>query len=186
MNCPRCGKQMLEREKDYYCLKDDLLIDKKTGGEVSWIDRFSALQYLSQERRGTVIKYFEAFYIDGYANLETNAHIAVIYIFDDTLHLVIVRQDETQHLHLDIPYGSVKLLNVTEEREISALRTWVVGPAFGALWKQESKFLNIGFTSELGLLEIPSFKMTKTDIDTCYRMINEKIRAIRESEGEKK
>ncbi len=182
--CPKCGKPMQERDRDYYCLKDDLLVDKKTGSEVSWIDRYSPLQYLSEERRATVIKYFEALYIDGYANLETNTHIAVVYVFDHTLHIVIVRQDGP--IHLNVPYESIKLLNVTEEREITALRTWLVGPMFAALFKQESKLLNIGFTGELGLLEIPSFKMTKTDIDTCYRLISEKIRATHESGAERK
>ena len=33
MLCPKCGKQMLERQEDFYCMKDDILIDKKTETE---------------------------------------------------------------------------------------------------------------------------------------------------------
>lgn len=32
--CPKCGKQLIEREKDYYCLKDDALFDKQTRQQI--------------------------------------------------------------------------------------------------------------------------------------------------------
>ena len=175
MLCPKCGKQMLERQEDSYCLKDDILIDKKTGREKTGV---SALELLASDLQSRVVKYFYCLYVDGYADIESSE--AVVYIFDEFVRVSTYFGHEfLAHgrlpFHLDLPYKSIQLLNVSLEREITALRTWLIGPVLGALFKKETLMLNIGFIDERGLLQIPSFKMEKNEVHDCYRLIHERM-----------
>jgi hypothetical protein len=62
-------------------------------------------------------------------------------------------------------------VNVTQEREITALRTFFVGPFWASLFKKENKFLNIGFRDESGLLQVLCFKMAGERVWDCYELV---------------
>lgn len=178
MLCPKCGKQMLERQEDFYCMKDDILIDKKTGTEKAGISvREPGLDLLPSDLQSKVVKSFYCLYVDGYEDIEASE--AVIYIFDEFVRVSTYFDLEFAQgrvpFELDLPYKSIQLLNVSLEREITALRTWLIGPVLGALFKKETLMLNIGFNDERGLLQIPSFKMEKNEVHDCYRLINERM-----------
>ncbi len=175
MFCPKCGKAMLERENDYYCMRDDVRIDKKTGKQVTTEDLFleghPGLKRLKENLRQKLVKHFQALYIDGYAYLEVDE--SYIYIFEDSLRISIGALEPA--FDFNIGYDAISVLQVTQEREITALRTYVLGPALAALFKKRTLVLNIGFNDSLGLLQVPSFKMARNDLDECYDLIIERI-----------
>jgi len=156
-------------------MKDDVLVDKMTGNQITSEDIFleghPGLKRLSQELRRKLVKHFEALYIDGYAYLEVNE--AYLSIFEDFLTVSIGVTEPA--FDFNIKYDKIKVLQVTQEREITALRSYLLGPALAALFKKRTLILNIGFEDSLGLLENPSFKMAKPDLDECYKQIIERI-----------
>lgn len=101
-------------EERWYCYRDDELF---LGKENGWQEKGTPLQFLTEEEQREVIGYFQALYIDGYRNLDTDS--ALVYVFDDHFRVVIGWPEP--RAQFNIPYDSVRVFNVTHEREITAL-----------------------------------------------------------------
>jgi hypothetical protein len=165
MFCPKCGKPMLDRDNDFYCMKDYVLIDKKTGKQVTAEDQITGLKRLDENLRRKLIKYFPALYVDGYAYLETNE--AFIYVFEDFLRVSIGTSEPT--FDFNLKYDTIEALQVLEEREITALRTYLIGPTLAALFKKRTLILDIGFSDSLGLQQNPSLRWQRTILMNATR-----------------
>jgi hypothetical protein len=158
------------REK-WYCYKDDqiwLAVEKR------WVEKEDSIRgfnRLSKELRQNLLKYFSTLYIDGYANFEVGE--AFIYIFENYLRVSIGAPKPT--VEFNLKYDAIKSLLVTQEREITSLRTFLLGAVLAASFKKTTLILNMSFTDSLGLLQSPSFKLAKDDLDECYQLIIERI-----------
>ncbi len=160
---------MLERENDYYCMKDDVLVDKRTGQEV--------LPSAPKPLFGT----YDAFYFDGYrAYLSCRAKILL-----KPAGLSISAGDSKYGWSKNLNYTEIESLNITHERETTGLRTFLIGPLWAAVFKKETRLITIGFRDDLGMLQTPSFKIlhseplseTPTEVTMqCYDTILQKIR----------
>jgi hypothetical protein len=187
-NCRLCGQPMKlvnEAEQRWYCYKDG---EVWFGKEQKWRmygDQINPafLDRLEREEHQKVLRTFAVLYIDGWANIRaTQAHI---YLLTNEVHIVcypsgsIPIYGDPTNIQTDIPYERIELLNVTQEREITALRTWLVGPVLSAWLKKKTMILTIGFRNEFGLLEVPSFKVSDDEIDDCYRSISDRIHEVK-------
>lgn len=118
---------------------------------------------------------YDAFYVDGYRNL--TAKLATISLSEQSIKINLSdpSADSSNALELEFPYPSIEVLNITQEREITALRTWLIGPVFAAWFKKKTLTLTIGVREKDGLLELPSFKMETGIINGCYDNLYERI-----------
>jgi len=161
---------LMDKESQrWYCFNDDqvwLGNEKRWGREVSQT-KLSAMA----AKYGGNVSSFEAVYIDGFANLEMGG--ALIALTESSLNIFL----ENTQTELEIRYDSIESLNVNLDREITASRTFVLGPVLAAYFKQETKVLTIGFKDELGLIQTPIFKLkSKEELTKCYNSIREQIR----------
>ena len=153
-----------EEEQRWYCLKDDQLW---LGHEQRWLK--------SKQEMGV----YDAFYVDGYRNI--TGKLATISLSEQSIKIKFSdpSADSSNALELEFPYSSIEVLNVTQEREITALRTWLIGPVFAAWFKKKTLTLTIGVREKDGLLQLPSFKMETGIINSCYDNLYDRIRKER-------
>jgi hypothetical protein len=59
---------------------------------------------------------------------------------------------------LEIPVAKVKDVRFATEKDVSALRVWLLGPAFGVFWKKKHKILLIDFEDEFGIIQHLTFE----------------------------
>ena|SRR5208282_2380743 len=165
--CRVCGRRMSLMDKEsqrWYCYEDD---------EV-WLGNETVLaaKYRSEPSS------FEVVYVDGFANREMSG--GVIALTDSSLNILF----ENPQTELKISYTSIESLSVNLEREITALRTFLVGPTFAAWLKKETKTLAIGFRDELKLIQTPRFVLYDNDhLARCYNSIMKQIRKNRRTES---
>jgi hypothetical protein len=162
-----------EIDQRWYCFKDDLLYSALEG---KWSDEPPSSEAEKNEYYYRKEHAYEAIYVDGYQDCQTSS--AKITILSDGILLQITnRNDQPREVaSIKIPYPSLEVVNVTEEREITALRTFIAGPLLAALFKKENKFLNLGFRDENGLLQNPCFKIARGEIWNCYELILKRLR----------
>jgi hypothetical protein len=127
------------------------------------VSRDGILEALPPNLASKLVSYYRALYIDGYGNAGIST--AIVYLFTDGIRLQF---DKNQ---IDLSYDAIEVLIVTAEREITALRTFVLGAVLAAAFKKETKVLVIGFRDGFGLLQMPSFKMGELEIEDCYNKI---------------
>ena len=189
---------MLERENDWYCLKDDVILQKEIKSSAAMqtpscnvCGRGMTLQDEANQRwycyRDDVTLYakegrwvglhtaadtgtYSAFYVDGYADLRSG--YATIELLDDSLRVTLTDPER----RLEFPYSRVEVLNVNHEREITALRTFLIGPVLAAAFKKGTLLLTLGFRDGMGLLQLPTFRMGKDAVYACYATIMQKMR----------
>ena len=117
---------------------------------------------------------FDAIYIDGYRNLAST--LAKITLLDEMIQITLYDPSvESKIQTLQFSYSSIELLNIAQEREITALRTFLVGPLFAAWLKKKTLILMIGIRKQDGLLQIPSFKIEASVINACYEKLRDRI-----------
>ena len=85
---------------------------------------------------------------------------------------------------LEIPVAKIKDVRFATEKDISALRVWLVGAVFGTLWKKEHKILLIDFEDEFGLVQHLTFE-GKNDFENAEQELYD-IRKAEKLEGEQK
>ena len=196
---------MLERENDWYCMKDDVILQKEIKLSAALqtpsckvCGRAMALQDEANQRwycyRDDVTLYskeerwvglptaadtgtYPAFYVDGYADARSG--YATIQLLQDSL-LVMLTDPERR---LEFPYAHVEVLSISHEREITALRTFLIGPILAAAFKKGTLLLTVGFRDEIGLLQLPMFRMGKDTLYQCYATIIQKLRTIQNSKA---
>lgn len=197
---------MLERENDWYCLKDDVIVRKtkkpadKPGtpgtpgcavcglGMVlldsdneRWYCYQDDVTFYGKEERWvgvpapSDINSYPAIYVDGFGNEETGH--ATIELFEDTVRVKFT--DYQPEKELEFPYTHIEVLNINQEREITGLRTFLVGPVLAAAFKKGVLELMVGFRDENELLQLPKFQMEKDTIYNCYATVLAKMRAAR-------
>ena len=186
--CRVCGKPMILLDKDvqrYYCSKDD---EVWLGKEQRWLRQIA-------HNTGNV---YDAFYVDGYRNLtSTPATISLskegIEITFSNIRSITKAHEASEAFKLEIPYASIEVLNITQEREITALRTLLftgmdrylgtksglMGSVLAAWNKKKTLNLTIGVREKDGLLQLPSFKMETSIIDGCYEKLYERVQKSR-------
>ena len=59
---------------------------------------------------------------------------------------------------LEIPVAKVKDVRFATEKDVSALRVWLLGPAGGVFWKKKHKMLLIDFEDEFGIIQHLTFE----------------------------
>jgi hypothetical protein len=69
---------------------------------------------------------------------------------------------------LEIPIAKVKDVRFATEKDISALRVWLVGPVLGTFWKKKRNILLIDFEDEFGILQHLAFE-GRNDIENSER-----------------
>ncbi|MGO9644019.1 MAG: hypothetical protein ACLPY5_04655 [Candidatus Bathyarchaeia archaeon] len=117
-----------------------------------------------------VIAFFPAIYIEGLGDVQSSG--GLIFISKSSLNIILDNGRE-----LEINYSSIESLNILLQREITALRTFLIGPMFAAWLKKETKTLSIGFRDELKLIQTPKLILQDNDeLTRCYNLIMEKIR----------
>jgi hypothetical protein len=134
---------------------------------------------------------YDALYIGGYKDVKSSS--ALLSVSSNSVKVQITKQQRelmgpglkgsyrkltvsAKNL-FEVPYASLEIVNITNEREITALRTFLIGPLFAALFKKENMLLNLGFRDEeTGLLQTPYFKIAHGDIWKCYTTINKRLR----------
>jgi len=176
VTCERGHRSQMSGVELYHHLrfeKDEQLLCPEC---YAWV-KVSTITELPPDMQGKVVKLFYCLYVDGYGDTETSE--SILYIFDGFVRMSThYRQEVSTYkgktIALDIPYESIRLLNISLDREITAARTLLIGAFLAAHFKQETLTLNIGFVDERGLLQIPSFKMEKNEVHDCYRLINER------------
>jgi hypothetical protein len=67
---------------------------------------------------------------------------------------------------LEIPIAKVKDVRFATEKDISALRVWLVGPVLGAFWKKKHNILLIDFEDEFGIIQHLAFE-GRNDIENA-------------------
>jgi hypothetical protein len=67
---------------------------------------------------------------------------------------------------LDIPIEKVRDVRFATEKDISALRVWLVGPVLGAFWKKKHYILLIDFEDEFGIIQHLAFE-GRSDIENA-------------------
>ena len=77
---------------------------------------------------------------------------------------------------LEIPIAQIKDVRFATEKDISALRVWLVGPVFGTLWKKKQRILLIDFEDEFGIIQHLTFEGRK-DIENAEKELYEMRKA---------
>jgi len=179
MRCPDCGKELqyLEESKTWYCLSCDkkFIPSAKDQSKLQEVIE-KRIRNLTPEQEQSLIKQYEAVYIDGF--LDMGMDTTTISVLTDSISIFF----DNHHYELNLPYSSIRLVNLTQEREITALRTFLIGPLFAAAFKKKTRILTIGWHDELDLLHLPSFKMAEdADVGDCYATIFRRLKQIRKT-----
>lgn len=177
-------KLLGEEEQRWYCFKDD---EVWLGKKHRWLEETAP----SLPETGNV---YDAFYVDGYQDLPSSR--ATISLSEERIEITFAfrRRNSSQAFKLKFPFASIEVLNITQEREITALRTFLftatdkligtksglMGPVYAAWLKKKTLSLTIG-VRENGLLELPSFKMETGIINSCYAKLYERIQKAKAS-----
>ncbi len=76
----------------------------------------------------------------------------------------------------EVPTIRIIDARLASEKEISALRIWLVGPVLGTLWKKEHKILLIDFNDEVGIIQHFAFEgeFMEDAIDELYDIRRER------------
>ncbi|MGO9643624.1 MAG: hypothetical protein ACLPY5_02620 [Candidatus Bathyarchaeia archaeon] len=120
--------------------------------------------------RENVIASFPAIYLEGLGDIQSSS--GFLFISKPSLNIIFDSGRE-----LEIKYASIESLNILLQREITALRTFLVGPMFAAWLKKETKTFAIGFRDELKLIQTPKFVLQDDgELTRCYNLIMEQIR----------
>jgi len=69
---------------------------------------------------------------------------------------------------MEIPIAKIKDVRFATEKDISALRVWLVGPVFGTLWKKKHRILLIDFEDEFGIIQHLTFE-GRNDIENAEK-----------------
>jgi len=179
--CRICGKPMILLDEEalrYYCSKDNQVW---LGRERKWVGQGPD----EIEKKGE----FYALYVDGYRNL--TGKLAMISLAEqsikinffepptdsyDALRPISFKVSRAISLNqLEFPYSSIEVLNIGMEREITALRTFLIGPVFAAWFKKKTLTLTIGVREKDRLLQLLSFKMETSTINDCYDRVYERL-----------
>jgi hypothetical protein len=72
---------------------------------------------------------------------------------------------------MEIKLSKIKDVRFSTEKEISALRVWLLGATLGALLKKKHNMLTIDFEDETGIMQHPIFE--GADMDVALQEINE-------------
>ena len=168
--CRVCGQQMQlldEENQRWYCYKDDQVWLEK---EQRWKEPDVGIPWQRAN-----IGVYDAFYVDGYRNLTSK--LATISLSERSIKISFsdTPSDSSKAIELEFPYSSIEVLNIAQEREITALRTWLIGPVFAAWFKKTTLTLTVGIRERDGLLQLPSFKMETSIINHCYDKLYERI-----------
>ena len=172
--CRGCGRLMQlldEDEQRYYCSRDNQVwLGKEQRWEGTPVPL--ALQRVN-------MPLYDALYVDGYRNLTSK--IATISLCEESIKITFSdpSSDPFAALEVEIPYSSIEVLNIALQREITALRTWLIGPVFAAWFKKTTLTLIIGLREKDGLLQLPSFKMETSIINDCYDRLYERVQKAR-------
>jgi len=117
-----------------------------------------------------VIAFFPTIYLEGLGDVQSSG--GLLFITEPSLNIVFDSGTE-----VEIKYASIESLNLLLQREITALRTFLIGPTFAAWLKKETKTLAIGFRDELKLIQTPIFVLKDNgELTRCYNLIMEQIR----------
>jgi hypothetical protein len=169
--CPNCGA---ETEKFWSFNKCPICGQKYPVAQVE------AYNSLTDDEQGKLAASYEALYVDGYKHLPPSN--SVVLILKEEIQLLI--GETAKRVRIKVGYKSIELLNILQEREITAMRTFLVGPVLAAWLKKKARMLAVGFRDELGLFQIPTFKMDESDISKCYDTIIENVRQCRSPQSE--
>jgi len=180
----------------WYCYKDDQVWlvgekrwlhavetgDMREGDPVTCegcklVYSYPAAAFASRRMGENVIASFGAIYIEGLGDVQSCG--GFLFILEPSLNIILDSGRE-----LEIKYASIESLNILLQREITALRTFLVGPLFAAWLKKETKTLAIGFRDELKLIQTPTFKLEdNVELTRCYNLITEQIRKSKRTES---
>jgi len=181
VNCPSCGRELqyLEESKAWYCLScDKKFVPSEDRSKLREIEVTKQVRNLTPDQEQKLVKQYEAVYIDGF--LDMGMDTVTISVLTDSVSIFF----DNYHYEMNLPYVSIELLNVAHEREITALRTFLIGPLFAAAFKKTTRILTIGWRDELNLLHLPSFKMAEdNDVYLCYATIYRRLKQIRGPSG---
>jgi hypothetical protein len=120
-----------------------------------------------------VIASFPAIYLEGLGDIRSWG--GFLFISEPSFNIILDSGRE-----IEIEYASIESLNILLQREITALRTFLIGPMFAAWLKKETKTLSIGFRDELNLIQTPKFVLQdNVELTRCYNLIMEQIRKNR-------
>jgi len=72
--------------------------------------------------------------------------------------VVFEPNEEEEAEEIEIPVSKVKDARLATEKDISALRVWLLGPVLGTFFKREHKLLAIDCEDELGIMKHLIFK----------------------------
>jgi hypothetical protein len=78
---------------------------------------------------------------------------------------VVFEPDEEYAERIEIPIDKIKDVRFATEKDISALRVWLVGPVLGALWKKEHRILVIDVEDEYGIVQHLTFEGDNEIVD---------------------
>lgn len=178
--CNNCGTRLtyLEESQNWYCIRCDKKFHVSPAGLEPVLSEWEEKLQELEKRGGTILATYDALYYGGYGSVRNLA--STIVLLADCIYVDILNE-----LSAEVPYGSIEVLHMHPEREITALRTYAIGPVLAAAFKKETHLLTIGFRDKLGILQIPSFKIAENDkyggLDRCYTAIVEQIRKTKHS-----
>ena len=95
---------------------------------------------------------------------------------------VVFEPDEEYAEKIVIPVTKIKDVRFATEKDISALRVWLVGPIWGTLWKKKHRILLIDVEDEYGIIQHLTFE-GDNDIQDAEKELYD-IRKARKLKGE--
>lgn len=95
---------------------------------------------------------------------------------------VIFEPKEEYAEKAEIPVTRIKDVRFATEKDISALRVWLVGPVWGTLWKKKHRILVIDVEDEYGIIQHLTFE-GDNDIQDAEKELYD-IRKARKLKGE--
>jgi hypothetical protein len=125
----------------------------------------NAVKNLKQaECNGPVLKRFNVKHL---GSAETEGRLLV---FNEKI--VFEPKDLTfSYRRLEMEVGKIKDVRFTTEKEVSALRVFLLGPTLGVLFKSQHHMLTIDYEDELGITQHPIFE--DADMESAIEEINE-------------
>lgn len=147
---------MDKKMERWYCSRDDVVLYAKE-------ERWEGIP--TADDTGS----YSAVYIDGYGDARPSE--ACIELRAASFHITLGDLER----HLEFPYTRIEVLNVSQEREITALRTFLIGPVLAAAFKKGTLLPTIGFRDDKGLLQLPMFRIDRDTVYKCYATIAQKI-----------
>jgi hypothetical protein len=88
------------------------------------VEQIQMFNSLTEEEQDKVIALYEALYVDGYRDLLPTA--AMIFLLEKEMFILI--GEMWNQSRIKVGYESIQLLNILQEREVTALRTFLIGP----------------------------------------------------------